>query len=187
MASATFPQPTTLLTAEEFVEKHGGEYLELVDGIVVETAMPDFNHGVICNWIAFYLTQYCQTKSIGRVATNDSFVKTRSEPDRVRGGDVCFLSYDRWPKGESLKGLLPVVPEVVFEVRSPSDRNRAVTEKTDEYLRAGVDCVVVVDPDSKSAVVHRPTGVSRTVPAGSQLTILDLLPGFKLPLAPLFE
>ena len=187
MGVATLPPPTRLLSAEEFCEKHGSEFVELIDGIVVETPMPDFNHGTICSWIAYFLNEYVLKFRTGRVATNDSFVKTKSNPDRVRGGDICFLSFNRWPNGESLKGILPVVPEVVFEVRSPSDRDRNVTEKTMEYLQAGVDCVIVIDPDLKSASIHRKSKKPQSISASGTLSIPDLLPGFALSLASLFE
>ena len=187
MAMATLPPPTRFLSAEDFTKAHDGEYVELIDGIVVETPMPDFNHGTICSWIAYYLNQYILLRKNGRVATNDSFVKTKSNPDRVRGGDVCFLSYDRWPKGESLKGILPVVPEIIFEVRSPSDSWRSMTAKAVEYLNADVRVVVLIDPSDQSATIFRSDEKPQTIHADGAMTIPDLLPGFSLPLASLFE
>lgn len=44
------PTPSTvLMTAEEFARLHGGDYVELVRGHVVEQAMPFPKHGKICS------------------------------------------------------------------------------------------------------------------------------------------
>jgi len=48
--------------------------------------------------------------------------QTHSNPDTVRGADVNFYSYERLPKGKVPEGFLPVVPDLIVEVRSPSER-----------------------------------------------------------------
>ena len=82
--------------------------------------------------------------------------------DSVRGGDVVFYSYTRLPRGPIPEGYLEVVPELVFEVRSPSDRWAKITAKVGEYLDAGVLVACVLDPaKATDGCLSRPTNCLR--------------------------
>lgn len=173
------PLPTPpLLTAEEFAERYAGDRAELIDGVVRELPMPMLKHGKICTRASGYLMNYADANDCGHVMSNDSFVKTRNDPDRVRGVDVCFFSYDRLPRGEVPDGVLPVVPDLVVEVRSPSDTWTEVFAKVVEYLASGVRVVIVIDDDTKSVSVYRSDTVQQTLYRGQELAIPDVLPGF---------
>src|SRR4051794_15750657 len=121
MSTATPPAPSpTLLTAAEFARRFGGRHVELVDGVVKELPVPFQEHGKVCFKAAFAIGSHVVANDLGHLTTNDSFVQTTSDPDRVRGADVCFFSYERLPKGPMPKGLFPIAPDLVLEVRSPS-------------------------------------------------------------------
>lgn len=181
------PASQPLLTAEEFARRHGGEYVELVDGVVRELPVPHQKHGTVCNWASFYLTQHVVSQDLGRVTSNDSFVKTSDDPDRVRGADVCFFSYERLPKGEMPEGLLPVSPDLIVEVRSPTERWNSVFTKVGEYLSVGVRVVVVIDESTLSASVYRNDEFQQIFDNGDVLTLPDVLPGFRVPVRKFFE
>jgi Uma2 family endonuclease len=118
---------------------------------------------------------------------NDSWIQTGSNPDTVRGGDVCFFSYERQPKVELPEGLLPRAPDLVVEVRSPSDRWTLIFTKVGEYLAAGVRVVVVLDPASTSASVYRADELQQIFHNGDTLTLPDVLPGFSVVVSRLFD
>ena len=188
MTTATLPTaPPALLTADEFARRYGGQYVELVDGVVKELHVPFQEHGKVCNWASFFVTQHVVSNDLGHVTTNDSFVKTTSDPDRVRGADVCFFSYERLPKGPMPSGLLNVAPDLVVEVRSPSDGWNDVFIKVGEYLSAGVRAVVVLDMTTRSASVYRKDEFQQIFDNGDSLVIPDVLPGFTAPVAKFFE
>jgi Uma2 family endonuclease len=188
MSTATPPAPPTArLTADEFARRYGGQYVELVDGVVKELPVPFQQHGKVCNWAAFLVTQHVVTNDLGHVTTNDSFVKTMSDPDRVRGADVCFFSYERLPKGPIPEGLLAVAPDLVLEVRSPSEGWNDVFIKVGEYLSAGVRAVAVLDMTTLSASVYRKDEFQQIFDNGDELTIPDVLPGFAAPVRKFFE
>src|SRR5437764_14761694 len=113
MSTATPPPPSpTLLTASEFARRYGGRYVELVDGVVKELPVPFQEHGVVCSKAAYTIGTHVIPNDLGHLTTNDSFVKTMADPDRVRGADVCFFSYERLPKGPMPSGLLEVAPHL---------------------------------------------------------------------------
>jgi len=181
------PATTPLLTAEEFAELYQDQRVELVKGRVVEIPIPFILHGKVCNWVAFYLTQHVVSRALGHVMSNDSWIVVDRDPDTVRGSDICFFSYDRLPKGKISAGLIDAVPELVFEVRPPSDRWTKVMAKVLEYLAAGVQVVVVIDPKSESASVFRSDDRQTTFEIDQSLVLPDVLPDFSVPVRVFFE
>ena len=77
-----------------------------------------------------------------------------------------------------------VAPNVVVEVRSPSDRQAIIDEKVRVYLAAGSDVVILTDPQAQTVIAYDARG-SRTF-AGGDVFAHHALPGFALPLGPLF-
>lgn len=188
----TIPPSMTppLMTAEEFIKLHGDDPgVELVKGRVVRLAMPGAEHGEVCSKANYYLTGYSMEKQTGRVLANDTWIRTGRNPDTYRGADVCFISYARLPKDQPRpKGPLEVAPELVIEVRSPTDRNSEVLQKVSEYLVAGVSVVVVLDPTIEFAAVHRDSdSFPQRFSNGDELTLPDVLPGFSVPVKKFFE
>jgi len=51
--------------------------------------------------------------------------------------------------------FIPLCPEFVVEVMSPSDRLRAVQSKMYEWMRAGVELAWLIQPDEKTIYVYR--------------------------------
>ena len=191
MSTVTIQSPPApiapLMTADEFCFKHGGDYVELIMGVVQELPVPYPKHGLVCSEMAFHLMSYVKAHDIGRVMSNDSFVQTQRGPDTVRGADIGYWSYERLPKGAIPDGLLASPPDLVIEVRSPSDRWTKVIEKMLEYLNAGVRVVIVLDPKTATACVYRPDELQQIFDNGDDLTISDVLPGFSVPVKRLFE
>ena len=185
MATATPAQK--LLTAEEYGRlPDDGRMTELFRGVVVEENVPRARHGEICARIAYLLQRYLEDHPIGRVITNDSGVITERGNDTVRGADVTYCSFARIPPGPLAWDYLSVAPEFIFEVRSPTDRWRAVLDKVNEYLKAGVDAVCVVDDPTEQVWVFDDDGI-HPLNREDALEFPKLLPGFSVPVRRLFE
>lgn len=188
-ASIPAPVPTPpLMTAEEFLKLHGHECnVELVKGRVVRYPMPGGKHGEVCVNAALIVAGFVKSHGLGRVMSNDTFVRTGSGPDTFRGADVCFLSYARLPKEqETPDGPIPA-PELVVEVRSPTDRLNQLTGKATEYLEAGASVVVVLMPETRTAVVYRNEDLPVRLGSEEELVLPDVLPGFMVQVRAFFE
>lgn len=191
MTSATLSPPSTqvipqLVTAEEFVEKYSHDYAELIDGVLKEHGMPSLRHGQVCLKAGRMIGNFVEERQLGHTMSNDSHILIRKSPDTVRGPDLSFYSFQRLPPGPAPEGLSEVVPELVVEVRSPSNTWMAIFSKVGDYLQAGVTAVLVLDPDGLTASVYRGTGQA-ILHAGDTLTLPDVLPGFAVPVAKFFE
>jgi Uma2 family endonuclease len=186
-AQATPSSPSAVMTATEFAQHYGGDHVELVKGQVRELPLPFPKHGKICWRAGFFRGAHLEQHDCGHVMTNDSFVQTQSDPDSVRGADVCFYSYERLPRGTIPDGLLPVVPDLVVEVRSPSERWGELFTKVGEYLEAGVRVVIVLDAPTATASVYRPDELQQIFHNSDALVVPDVLPGFAVPVTRFFE
>lgn len=189
MSTTTQAPPTSVLpiTAEEFLaQPEDGRRTELVRGRIVEMLRPTSSHGYYCLNIGSILRDYVRTHDLGRVVSNDSGVQTLKGPDTVRGADVAFYSYSRVARGPLPTGYWPA-PELVFEVRSPSDRWQAITAKAGEYLTAGVLVVCVLDPETRTVGIYTGDDFPLRKTADEELTLADVFPDFHVPVRQFFE
>ena len=179
---------TKLITAEEYAEMpDSGVLTELVRGKVIELNQPYPRHGEVCVRIVQILTRHLDSSPTGRLVSNDSGIITERNPDTVRGGDVWYISYQKAPKGPLKQGYLDVVPDIVFEVLSPSDRWSRVLMKVGEYLDVGVSVVCVLDPEQGTARIFYPDSREEILEQDEKVTFPDQLPGFEVPVQTFFE
>lgn len=183
MVVATPPK----MTVEEFFKLHGHESnVELVRGQVVRYPMPGTKHGSVCTNAAVALYEFVRANKLGRVMSNDTLIRITS--DTTRGADVCYVSYAKLPKEQSLpEGVLDTPPELAIGVRSPSDLWTDALTKMIDYIRAGVSVVVILDPKTESASVFRSGTRQDTFEKDEELALPDILPGFAVPVARFFE
>jgi Uma2 family endonuclease len=142
-------------TAEEYLQLDVDFPSELVEGRLVEMAVPTPRHGQICSKIDRIVGGYVDAHKLGHVVVNDAGILVQRGPDTVRGADVSYYSFSRVPPGPLPKGYLDVAPDVLFEVRSPNDRWRKILNKVTDYLAAGVKLVCVLDPVVESLIAYQ--------------------------------
>jgi Uma2 family endonuclease len=176
----------TAMTVDEFFKLHGHESnVDLVRGQVVRYPMPGIRHGVVCVNAGSILREFVRSHKLGRVMGNDTHI--RITDDTARGADVCYASYAKLPPGTSPEGMLEIPPELVIEVRSPSDLWTDALGKMLDYIRIGVPVVIILDPKTESASVFRPGERQDIFEKDQTLTIPDVLPGFEVPVTRFFE
>jgi Uma2 family endonuclease len=178
--------PGALLTAEEFLtlpEPETGR-LELHDGRVVEVAPARPRHSVVQGLLLGALLVWCRAHGAGLPAPELTCRLTRR---RVVIPDVAYVRPGpRWAAalaGRALDGP----PDLAVEVVSPGDSRPEVRTKVQWYLAAGCPLVWVVDPQRRTAAVHRPGRPVRELGEGDTLDGEEVLPGLRVPLTELWE
>lgn len=173
---ATPASGEVLLTAEEYERlPDRGVPTELVRGRVVEMNVPAPRHGEICVNVTLAIGPHIRANGLGHLVCNDGGVRTQRGPDTVRGPDLSFYSFARVPPGPMPRGYLSVVPELVFEVRSPTDRWSVITAKAQEYLQAGVTVACVLDEMTQAVTVYRDDAAPQTLRGDDELHLPDVL------------
>ena len=100
--------------------------------------------------------------------------------------DVAFLSHKRLPyQAMEVTDEPRVAPDVVVEVKSPSDRRTDIDEKVRVYLASGTQVVFLVDPMTRIVTVRDLRG-EQELDDKAVITHVAL-PGFRLAVKKLFE
>jgi Uma2 family endonuclease len=158
-----------------------------VPGKIVEINVPYPIHGLVCGRAFRILDSFAEKHDLGRVLSNDSGIVTGRNPDSVRGADVAFYSFTRLPRGRMPRGYLSVSPEVVFEVRSESERWSNLLAKSSEYLDAGVAVVCLLDPKDETIHVVRADEPPMKLETNDELILAELHESFRVPVRHFFE
>jgi Uma2 family endonuclease len=182
---------TTLapLTAAEFIAQHGHETgVELVRGQIRRNPVPGRIHDFIEAAIVTLIRTFVVQHQLGRVYSGETLIRTKSDPDSYRAADITFVSFAGHSRDEPVgDGPFEFAPDLVIEIRSPSDRMKAINEKVQEYLDAGVTVVMVVDPSIESIGVFRADELPFRFHNGDTVTLPDVLPGFSALVKAFFE
>lgn len=180
-------------TAEQFLQFAADNgRCELLRGKVRMISSAGSEHGYIANQIAFLLTSYVRRQKLGRVYAAETGFVLRRSPDTVRAPDVAFIATDRLSISGEGRGFGEVIPDLVVEVRSPSDRLDEVAGKTKSWLDAGVRCVINVDPQTATVVVHRSaddqrSDDQRTYVTGDTIALNDIVANWNPTVESFFE
>jgi Uma2 family endonuclease len=173
---------TSLMTADELLHlPNDGTRYELVRGELRKKMSPTgIAHGRIAARLVFSLMAYLEAHPVGEVYSNDVGFWLGRKPDTVLAPDVAFVRKERVV--DSTK-FFEGAPDLAIEVVSPRDSYSDVEAKAADWLRAGARAVIIVDPTRKSARIHR---TSETSDIAEAISVDEMLPGWRLPLAKLF-
>lgn len=175
-----------LITGEELFAMSNVERCELVEGKIVPMSPTGELHGNTELTIGAEVRAFVRKHGLGRVSSGEVGIYIRRNPDTIRAADVLFISNERYAQKKS-QSYLDVAPELVVEVLSPADSLSEVMQKLREYFSIGVRLVWIADPQAKIVYAYRSTTDVREFTADDELPGDDVLPGFAVKVAALFE
>jgi Uma2 family endonuclease len=170
-----------LVTAEELEARApDGTKTELVRGRLLVMSPSNVLHGHVSGTIYLLLRLYVDPRKLGLALPIDTGFVVARNPDTVLAPDAAFVSAARAPPGPLPEKYWDVIPDLVVEVNSPSDRKREVHAKAMAWLAAGVRRVWIVDPRTRTVKVYLPDGRTRQLGAEEMLDGEDVVPGFSI-------
>ncbi|MBI4586272.1 MAG: Uma2 family endonuclease [Planctomycetes bacterium] len=177
-------QPVTL---EEFERLcRDGKRRELVRGEVRELMPTKSWHGSSTGAIHVAIGAYAKSKKLGRVFAAETGFVIERDPDTLRAPDCAFIRSERLPSPLPNE-FLTILPDLAVETLSGDDRPREIREKIAWWLENGVPLVWLVDPVKKTVTAHRTGADPRVLKIGDHLDGEEILPGFRLPVAEIFQ
>jgi len=176
----------TLVTADELLKMPEIECrYELVKGELRNLPFNGAEHGAISARVGAKLGKHILDNRLGDVVGSAGF-QIASDPDTVRAPDMAFIKRERIREGRLPEGYWLGAPDLVVEVISPFDSYAEVEERVIDWLTAGTRMVIVMNPSTRTVMVHTsPTEATRLTEA-DVLTCGDILPGFACPVSELF-
>ncbi len=181
------PRPGTATEADvvRHVDGDNKRLVELIDGTLVEKTMGAYE-GRLGYLVGHFLEDYLEEHDLGVGFGADSTL--RILPRQVRLPDVSFVSWTKLPNRElPAESVAVLVPDLAVEVLSESNTRREMERKRKDYFTAGVRLVWQIDPDTRSAEVFIGPDKPTAIGPDGELDGADVLPGFRLSLARLFE
>lgn len=157
---------------------------ELVDGVLVEKAVGT-KEGLLAGLIIHFLWDFLEEDDLGVVIGADG--PLRLWLGLVRIPDVSYVSWDRIPGGQFPDTpIASLIPNLAVEVLSAGNTKKEMERKLQEFFRAGVELVWLIEPKTQSAKVYTSPTKMRRVAKDQALEGGRVLPGFVLPLRELF-
>ena len=179
--------PKHLLTAEEFAALPLGDMRsELIAGVLHTMPPTSWGHGKVAMRLGALVTHYTLMRHLGETSGAKTGFLISRDPDTVRAPDFSFIQHDRLPPPESDEQWGTVIPDLVAEVISPSDRPADIRRKAEMWVEVGVRLVWVVLPAQRVIEVYRPGQPVVTLGEADMLDGADVVPGFAAPVAQVF-
>jgi Uma2 family endonuclease len=147
--------------------------------------MPGDEHGAYGFNFVLEVGSFVRDHQLGQCYLAETRFIIERDPDTAIGPDWAFIAKERLPV-KRVPGFVPIVPDAVLEVRSPSDRKSEVEAKIALWLNAGVRLVWELNLKKRILTVYRPGESPRIVGMDGIISGEDVLPGFSLPLRALF-
>lgn len=105
-----------------------------------------------------------------------------------RSPDASWVRRDRWDAltKKQQDGYVPLCPDFVVELRSPTDSLEELQAKMREYVGNGVRLGWLIDSQDQQVEIYRPRRELEVLHSPNSLSGEDVLPGFVLSLQRIF-
>ena len=181
--------PSTRLTVADLeqlqgilCEAHLDYQLELVDGKIIIMGPSDIVSSEIGAELVSLLRNWVKPRKLGRVfESSGGFILPNSN---VTAPDVSFVTADRLK--QSKRYFAELVPDLVVEIKSQSDRLKPLREKIQSFIELGAKVGILIDPDKRTVTIYTPTAEPVVLRDGDMISIPELLPGWEVAVAELW-
>ncbi len=126
----------------------------------------------------FYL--WCRLHPVGQGFDSSTGFALPGGSDR--SPDLAWVAQERWDAltPEERQGFVPLCPDFVVELRSPSDSWQRLAAKMDEYMANGCRLGWLIDPQERRMAIYRRDRPIEILTAPALLSGEDVLPGLLL-------
>jgi Uma2 family endonuclease len=149
---------------DEFLEAMDSEPFELIEGKRIVRMPTGFGSSEAISLLFSALFSFIIHRGLGRVYSETTFILPGTfNPQWVTGSRIPDIMVYMGARIDEYKALHPdrtrpleIIPDLVVEVVSPTDKYTDVNRKVETYLKDGVRLIWVVDPQARTAMVYAP-------------------------------
>lgn len=161
-----------------------GFHREVVEGDLIILPPPKSKHSLIADAVAEALRPL-KERRVAKVLLEAGYKLSEDPPTWIQP-DVSALSAAR-VRATDGHDYFTGSPELAIEVVSPSETARDLNRKIEALLAGGSLAVWVIYPEEQEVRVFVPGGASYMRRGHDTLSLPELLPGWELPVARIFE
>ncbi|MBD2269895.1 Uma2 family endonuclease [Anabaena sp. FACHB-1391] len=156
--------------------------VELTNGRISIVGPSDIVSSEIGILFSRLLANWVYPRRLGRVFDSaGGFILPDSN---LTAPDVSFVSAARLRQSPRYFGEL--VPDLVVEIKSQSDRIKTLKNKILNLIKLGAIIGILIDPDEETVTVYRSQGEAIVFHNGDILTLPELFPGWELAVSELW-
>lgn len=140
------------------------------------------------NKINYQLTVWAEKDGTGEAFESNGMLVLPN--GAKKSPDAFWITKEKYfalTKKEREEELAHIVPDFVIELRSKSDALHKVQEKMQEYIENGVRLGWLIDPYEKQVHIYRQNGEIEILENPKRVSGEDVLRGFELDLAEIFD
>lgn len=179
-------QPKMMTVDELFKLPADGFRYELLEGSLNMMSPAGGRHGRVAMRIALLLGNHVDRENLGVVFAAETGFRIASEPDTVIAADVSYVAHSRMKGIEEETHFLPLAPDLVVEVISPSDTFTKVESKSFLWLDSGCRLVLLADPKTEMVHAYRARSNIQLYEGDATLDASDVVPGWQVQVAQFF-
>jgi len=150
---------------------------QLIAGVRATRHIPNTKQQAIAAAIGAPLASYVEARRLGRVYRAPWCILGRFPPTVLS----CEFAFVRATRANVWDGYIPLVPDLVVEVLTPTQRLLDIVDRVDVWLAAGTRLVLIVNLRTRSIALHTTEGATR-LSGRQQLHLGDVVPTWRLPL-----
>jgi len=166
----------TVKDLEKLQEQAPDYRMELVDGAIVVMSPSGYESDEVAFEFGAQLRNWVRPRKLGRV-TGSSAGFTLPNSD-TRAPDVSFVQAERLRK--SPRSFAELTPDLMVEVKSPTDSLKSLRAKIDQFLSLGTRIGILINPEQRWVEERRSGQEPLSLHDGDVLTVPDLLPGWEV-------
>lgn len=180
----------TITDLEQPQTEHPEWQMELVEGKIIVMRPSDYESHEIGARLITFLNNWVMSRRLWRITGSSAGFIIRSIEDgdsekrNLRVPNVSFVRADRLKKTK--RDFVELVPDLMVEIKSKSDRIKPLEEKIQLFLQLGSVVGLLIDPNKLTVMVYRLNQAPVVLQNGDTLILPDLLPGWELAVSELW-
>ncbi|MEG4270627.1 MULTISPECIES: Uma2 family endonuclease [unclassified Microcoleus] len=172
----------TVKDLEKVQAEHPEWRLELIQGNIIAKGPCDYTSDEIGSRLIILLGIWVLPRKLGRLTGSSAgFILPNSD---LRAPDVSFVKAEKLKR--SRRDFVELVPDLMVEIKSKTDRIKPINEKIQSFLSLGTEVGILIDPDRLTLTVYRTAAEPEVLRDGDILTIPEFFPGWELPISDLW-
>ena len=168
---------------EKLQAEHPDYRMELVDGKITIMSPSGYESDEVATEVARVLGNWTRPRKLGRVTGSSAGFELPNSD--VRAPDVSFVLAERMRR--TSRSFAELAPDLMVEVKSPTDTLKALTKKIQAFLSQGTKVGILINPEKHTVEIYRPGEEVVVLGDGDILSIPDLLPGFEVAVSDLWS